>query len=201
MDINKINIFSQTASNRTFVGILYRENGKFYLEYDKQYRRQKNAVALGPELELWQEKHSSKKLFPSIADRIPSRQNPAYKDYCKQWGISEDEKDVFKLLTTIGRRGPSTFVFEAAQKDYSPENVKAFRNKLGLNQREFSNLFNITQSTLWKIENGKSTYTTILVFIQFCEEVPAALSRLLEVRGQYIHDNKRVKIEKMLSSL
>ena len=109
-------------------------------------------------------------------------------DYCMQWGISADEKDVFKLLATIGRRGPSTFIFEAAQKDYSPEDVKTFRNKMGLTQREFSVLFDITQPTLWKIENGKSTYSTIIVFIQLCAEVPAALNWLLEIRGQYIHD-------------
>jgi HipA-like protein len=200
LETNKINIFSQTALNRTFVGVLYRKNNTYYLEYDKQYRQQNNAVALGPELELWKEKHSSNNIFPSIADRIPSKQNPAYKDYCRQWGISEDEKDVFKLLTTIGRRGPSTFVFEMAPKDYSPESVKGLRNKLGLTQREFALLFDITQTTLSKIESGKSAYSTILVLIQLCEEVPDALSWLLKIRGQYIHDVKRAKIENMLKN-
>jgi len=151
-------------------------------------------VALGPEFELWKEKFSSQIFFPSLADRIPSKQNPAYKDYCQQLGISENEKDPFVLLTTIGRRGPSTFVFEAV-KEYSTERVKAFRNKLGLNQREFAVLFDITRTTLSKIEQGKSSYSTIVYFIELCEEVPEALAWLLETRGQYIHDDKRVNIE------
>lgn len=198
--MDKINVFSQTATKRTFVGMLYKENNRFYFEYDKHYRRQKKAVALGPELELWKEKFSSKAIFPSIADRIPSRENPAYRDYCKQWGISENEKDIFKLLVTIGRRGPSTFVFEPAPKEYSAEKVKAFREKLGLNQRDFASFFDITQTTLSKIEQGKSLYSTITIFIQLCEDSPEALAWLLEVRGQYMHDDKRVIIENMLKN-
>lgn len=198
MPINKINIFSQTTTKRVFVGILYRQDGQFCFEYDKHYRRLKNAVALGPEFELWKEQFSSKELFPSLTDRIPSRQNPAYKDYCKQWEISENESDPFALLTTIGRRGPSTFVFEPVYGEYTAERIKAFRNKLNLNQREFATLFDITQATLSKLEQGKSSYLVITHFIQLCEEVPSALAWLLEFRGQYIHDDKRANIERVL---
>lgn len=197
LKIDKINVFSQTATKRTFVGILYRQNSSFHFKYDKQYRHNRDAVALGPELELWKEKFSSKSLFPSIADRIPSKQNPAYKDYCSQWGISENEKDAFRLLTTIGRRGPSTFVFEPVPKEYSAENIKTFRKKLRLNQRDFAALFDITQATLSKIEQGKSTHGTVMVFIQLCDEISEALHWLLNVRGQYIHDNLRVYIERL----
>lgn len=198
MAINKINIFSQIAAKRVFVGSLYKKDNRFYFEYDNQYRRLKKAVALGPEFESWQEKFSSKELFPSLADRIPSRQNPAYKDYCEQWGISEDESDPFVLLTTIGRRGPSTFVFEAAPDEYTAEQIKAFRNKLNLNQREFAFLFDITQTTLSKLEQGKSSLSIITYFIRLCDEVPEALLRLLKIRGQYIHDDKKIEIERML---
>ncbi|MFH1653463.1 MAG: HipA N-terminal domain-containing protein [Pseudomonadota bacterium] len=201
MKVDKINVFSQTVTKRVFVGILYREKGVFRFEYDKQYKRSKDAVALGPELELWKDSFSSKNLFPSIADRIPSKQNPAYGDYCKQWDISMDEEDPFRLLTTIGRRGPSTFVFEPALKNYSAEDVRAFRERLGLNQREFATLFNITQTTLSKIEKGKSSYTTIVLLIQLCDEMPHALAWLLENQGQFLHDDKRVVIEKLLSSI
>lgn len=195
MPINKINVFSQTANKRTLVGILYRHNGNYFFEYDRAYRILKSAISFGPEFELWKEKFSSRELFPSLLDRIPSRQNPAYGDYCKQWGIAEDEGDPFVLLTTIGRRGPSTFVFEAVSQTYSPEDIKAFRNKLNLNQREFSLLFGISQATLSKLEKGKSSYPTIESFIRLCEEVPQAMMWLLKTRGQYIHDDKRVRIE------
>lgn len=187
-------------AKKVFVGTLYRQEGQFYFEYDKHYRCLKSAVALGPEFELWKERFSSKEIFPSLADRIPSKQNPAYKDYCKQWGISADETDPLVLLTTIGRRGPSTFVFEPALDEYTAEKVKSFRKKLNLNQREFALFFDITQATLSKLEQGKSSHLTIMHFIQLCEEVPNALTWLLEFRGQFIHDDKRANIERSIGS-
>jgi HipA-like protein len=195
LKINKIYIFSQTKSDRTFIGILSRQGGKYHFEYDKSYRNSKKAVALGPEFDLWKDSFSSTKLFPSLDDRIPSKNNPAYADYCKQWGIDENENDPFVLLTTIGRRGPSTFVFEARPEDFDAKSIKAFREKLELNQREFAKLFNITQTTLSKLESGKTYNSTMGLFLKLCSEVPMALSWLLRERGQYIHDNKRAKIE------
>ena len=197
---NKINVYSQTKGKRTFVGTLWREAGKYIFEYDRSYQRLKNAVALGPEFKLWKKRFSSKKLFPSIVDRIPSKENPAYADYCAQWGINKDEADPFVLLTTIGRRGPSTFVFEAGNdEDYSALDVKWFRKHLKLNQREFAALFGITQATLVKLETGRTEYPLILSYIQLCKKVPKALSWLLQKRGQYLHDEKRVFIANLIS--
>ena len=45
-------------------------------------------------------------------DRIPSKENPAYPDYCKSQGISVNETNPIILLIAIGKRGPSTFIFE-----------------------------------------------------------------------------------------
>lgn len=195
MKINKIQIFSQTKNDRTSVGILSGQDGKYHFEYDKSYKNSKKAVALGPEFDLWKDSFTSSKLFPSLADRIPSKNNPAYADYCKQWCINESEEDPFVLLTTIGRRGPSTFVFEAMPETFNAKSIKAFREKLKLNQREFARLFNITQTTLSNLESGKTYNATMGIFLKLCSEVPVALIWLLRERGQYIHDNKRAKIE------
>lgn len=195
MKINKIHIFSQTKSDRTPMGILSRQNGKYYFEYDKSYKNSKKAVALGPEFELWKDSFSSSKLFPSLADRIPSKNNPAYVDYCKQWDINENEDDPFVLLTTIGRRGPSTFVFEAEPENFDAKSIRTFREKLDLNQREFAKLFHITQTTLSNLESGKTYNSTMGLFIKLCSKIPAALSWLLKERGHSIHDTKRAKIE------
>jgi len=191
---DKIAVFSQTKGARTKVGILSRVGEKYRFEYDKTYQHSKGAVALGPEFELWKDAFTSTKLFPSLADRIPSKNNPAYVDYCKQWNISQEEADPFILLTTIGRRGPSTFVFEALPEDYGAEDIKRFRDKLGLNQREFARLFNISQVTLSGLELGKTKNGTLLLLIKLCAEVPEALQWLLKERGYYLHDNKRAKI-------
>ena len=150
--IEEINIYSQTRTKRIFVGKLWREGKKYFFEYGKTYKKLKNALPLGPELPLWKDRVSSNTLFPSFSDRIPSKNNPAYKDYCREWRISENEKDIFILLTTIGRRGPSTFIFEEAFKnEYTASQLKDFRNRLELTQSEFEALFNISHMTLYRL--------------------------------------------------
>lgn len=188
--LNKINIFSQTKIKRTLVGALWRDGAKFYFAYEKSYTRQKNAIPLGPEFDLWKEKFSSKSLFPSLADRLPAKQNPAYKDYCAQWGIDPAEDDPFVLLTTIGRRGPSTFVFESAiDEDFTPERLLAFRKRLKLTQRDFGLLLGLSHPTLLRLEQGRSTNETLLTYLKLVESTPAALQWLLKTRGQYLHDD------------
>lgn len=196
---HKIEVFSQIASRRIFVGSVWREHGLFHFAYDRKYRRLRKSVALGPEFPLWKESFSSKKLFPSLADRIPSRQNPAYADYCRQWGISVKEDDPLVLLTTIGRRGPSTFVFENAPRSYSAEKLRRLRERIGLSQRDFAALFGTTQATLTKLETGKGKNAFMMTFFMLCDEEPAALRWLLRERAQSIHDDKRTSIEQLLS--
>ena len=199
LDPKEILVFSQTQNQKVLVGKLSRKNQKYYFEYDPAYQRKKNSLPLGPEFDLWKSKFVSPKLFPSIADRIPSRQNPAYADYCREWNVDVNENDVFVLLTTIGRRGPSTFVFEPAHQNvYNGENVRSFRKRLGLNHAEFENLIGISHATLVKLETSRSKNVFYLSQIRLIDEVPAALKWLIEQRGQILHDQKRLKI---LSSL
>lgn len=193
----EINIYSQTQTKRIFVGKLWREGKKYLFEYDKSYKKLRNVLPLGPELPLWKGKGSSNTLFPVFLDRIPSKNNPAYKDYCHEWGISENEKDVFILLTTIGRRGPSTFVFEAAFKnEYTSSQLKDFRTRLGLTQAEFEALFDISHMTLSRLEVGKAKSNFYLLYFELFDEVPQALAWILEKRGQLLHDEKRTRLLK-----
>ncbi len=195
---NKVLVFSETRGGRVLVGALTRKKGHFLFTYERAYQRLKNAIPLGPELPLWRDRITSDELFPTLADRIPSRRNPAYDDYCRQWGIDPKEGDPFVLLTTIGRRGPSTFVFEPESLEtYGAAEVKAFRNRLGLNQREFGALFGISHATLVKIEKARSKNPLILNFLQICDDEPRALQRLLELRGCHLGDWKRETIDTM----
>lgn len=194
----KINIWSQLKSKRVFVGTLLQKEGSYFFEYDQRYRLLRNAIPLGPELPLLKKCFSSKTMFSIFMDRIPSKENPSYADYCRQWGLSPNEKDVFVLLTTIGRRGPSTFVFEpGVEERYGIDEIKKFREKLTLNQRDFSSLFGLNQATFARLETGKTENALILDYIKLCEQVPQALKWLVEKRGQYIHDEKRVYIQQL----
>ena len=193
--IEEINIYSQTKTKRIFVGKLWREGKKYFFEYANTYKKLRSALSLGPELPLWKGRASSSALFPAFSDRIPSKKNPAYKDYCREWGIGENEKDVFVLLTTIGRRGPSTFVFEPAIKnEYTASQLKDFRNRLGLTQSEFEVFFNISHMTLFRLEAGKSKSDFYLRCFELFDKVPQALAWMLEKRGQLLHDEKRIRL-------
>ena len=196
--IKEINIHSQTQTKRVFVGKLWREGKKYFFEYGKSYKKLRNDLPLGPELPLWKGIVSSNTLFPSFSDRIPSKNNPAYKDYCHEWDVSENEKDVFILLTTIGRRGPSTFMFEPVFKnEYEAPQLKNFRTRLGLTQSEFEALFNISHMTLSRLETGKSKNDFYLRYFELFDKVPQALTWMLKKRGQFLHDEKRTRLLKM----
>ena len=195
----EILVYSQTSTKRVYVGRLYKEKGLFLFEYSKTYQSSKKALALGPEFPLWKSRISSKKLFLSLQDRIPSRQNPAYRDYCKQWGIDENENDEFILLTTIGKRGPSTFIFEPKQEtNYTGDDLKKFRHRLGLCQSEFESLFGVSHLTLVRLENSTSENPVYLRYFEIMNQVPQALQWLLERRGVNLHDEKKKNILKAI---
>ncbi len=197
----EVNVYSQTQSKRIFAGKLWREGKKYFFEYDKAYKKLRDALPLGPELPLWKDKVSANALFPAFLDRIPSKNNPAYKDYCREWGISENEKDVFVLLTTIGHKGPSTFVFEPGFKnEYAASQLKDFRTRLGLTQTEFEVLFNISHMTLVRLETGKLKNDFYLRYFELFDKVPQALAWMLEKRGQLLHDEKRTRLLKMIAA-
>lgn len=160
-DPNRLEVYSETRKRRIFVGTLrFDPKSQVYsFDYDRAYLLSKSAIPMGPELPLKKPHHQSKKgeLFPSFEDRIPSRQNPAYEDYCLSQGISPKEKNKIVLLATIGRRGPSTFVFEPVHDEKTDgEVLKRFRNSLDLSLRDIAAAFDLPLPTLARIEVGRS---------------------------------------------
>src|SRR5271170_4855455 len=140
---NRLFIFHESRKRRIFVGELkyIEEKNHFELIYDENYAESKKAIPLSPNLSLFQIRHISKKgeLFPSFMDRIPLKSNPAYKDYCLSQNISSEERNPIILLGAIGRRGPSSFVFEPVYENtFSAQEITKLRVELGISQHDFA---------------------------------------------------------------
>ena len=111
-NITAIDIYAEFGKSRIYVGRLDKTGGKFQFSYDRKYLKSKKKLSLGPEFPLTKRQFFSDSLFNSFKDRIPSKENQAYTEYCDKFGISSDENNELILLATIGSRGPSSFVFE-----------------------------------------------------------------------------------------
>ena len=153
-----VDVYLEKYRSREYVGRLTHQNNQFIFYYDDAYLYSGRAITLGPDLPCTQKKHRSKRLFVSFEDRIPSRQNPAYKEYCEMTGISPKEKDPLILLSTIGQKGPSSFVFVPVyDNSFTKEDLKMFRKSLNLSIRDFAKLFDFAPATIHRIEQGKSS--------------------------------------------
>ena len=161
IDQSQLHVYSENRKRRVFVGTLIWDKIKnqFEFKYDPKYAKSKKAIPVGIELDLFKKTNISKgKLFPSFSDRIPSIENPAYADCCKSQGISTNEDNPIVLLVAIGRRGPSTFIFEPVFKNsFSYSDIKKFREESGLSINDFSLAFDINPPTLQRLESGKKS--------------------------------------------
>lgn len=131
MDLNKIIgvlVYLEHKTRRQYVGVLKKIGDIFQFEYDLKYLRGRAIIPLGPEMPLTRRVFQSNTLFIPFADRIPSRENPAYPEYCQETGISVNETRPFVLLTTIAHRGPSSFIFEPFFKkdEFKAEDLLSF---------------------------------------------------------------------------
>lgn len=174
IDKNRLNVFAESRKRRLFVGTLKWDEFKnlFEFKYDPKYALSKKAIPIGRELDLFKKIHTSKKLFPSFSDRIPDKDNPAYVDYCSAQGISVDEKNPIILLVAIGRKGPSTFIFEPiVENDFSISNLKEFRAQLKISIEDVALAFDMNWPTLQRLESGKKvelgTLRRLQVYLQF----------------------------------
>ncbi len=201
LDENRLQIFHEGRKRRIFVGELTynKKSNRFELVYDKRYARSKNAIPIGPELSLFKLHHESEKnkLFPSMQDRIPDKSNPAYEDYCHSQGISPSEKNPIILLGSIGKRGPSSFIFEAVYRsNFDPNEITKLRNELGISQHDLAKAFEIKKSTLQRIEAGASKEFNTLKRAQILFEFPEVALWQLKQSGGEIHSdvlNKLIK--------
>jgi HipA-like protein len=194
-------VYLERRRSRLLVGELTydakKENYRF--QYDKKYLQSK-LIPLGPELPLSRHPFFSKTLFESFIDRLPSRENPAYKDYCLAAGIDLNEEDPLILLTSIGKRGPSSFIFEARYGvTFISEELRAFRAELHLTTKEFALGFSISEKTLISIEADRAVGRDVMKRLELYVRFPVVA--LFEFRRNcaQIHIEKRRFVEKTLT--
>jgi len=199
--INAVDIYLVKRKSRQYVGRLSKDNANFIFIYDDNYLYKSRSIALGPDLPLTKKKFESKTLFPSFLDRLPSKQNPAYEEYCKMVGIDPSEKDQITLIATLGRKGPSSFIFTpATEQKITHVDIINYRKKLSLTVREFGELFDFSPATVSGIENkaisGKEALKRFEIYINVPE---AALYEINKNRFK-INEEKIKHVQKTLKS-
>lgn len=194
-----LEVYLERRASKTYVGKLFQREREYVFEYDKAYAYAENSIPVGPDLPITKRTHKSDKLFASFVDRIPSKRNPAYVEYCQKLGISPEEEDAIILLSTIGKRGPSSFVFELLNpKRYTASNYIQFRNDIQLTIRDFAKVFDISISTLQKLEKNSSQVKEPLKRIEIYDLFPEVALFELNKNGKLIHTSKKDNVEKYL---
>lgn len=202
--VSGIDVYLERRKSRDYVGTLLRNKiegkAQYDFVYDDHYLLQNNAIPLGPEFPLTQKKFVSKRLFPTFDDRIPSRKNPAYVEYCKIEGISPEESDSLILLSTIGRRGPSSFVFEPKYVDQSrATDIAGFRKRLDLSIREFAAAFDTSATSIQKLEIGKGSGKELLKRLEIYLRFPEVALYEIHKNRARIHSSKFQDLVRKLS--
>jgi len=197
-----VDIFLEKRKTRLHVGTLTKTNAKFFFKYDEQYFKAKNVISLGPEFPLTQKEFVSESLFPSFVDRIPSVQNPAYPEYCLTMGVDPKERDPMILLSTIGRKGPSSFIFYPFfERKITAEDVIRFRESLDLTTREFSAIFEFSQSSLNALERNRISGSEILKRLEIILNFPDVALDFLLVNGGHLIYKRWIKAANQLKAI
>ncbi len=204
-DIIAVDIYLERRKTREYVGRLTHEregNRRFFrLVFDKKYQQGRTSLPMGPELSLKKRVYESDTLFAAFVDRIPTRENPAYPDYCAYMGISLDETDPIVLLATIGKRGPSCFMFEPVyKKNFGADDLKEYRSSLGLTLREFAQLFDMSYSNLQKIESHQVSGKDILKRIEIYQKFPNVALYEVFKNAAVLHADKKTQVIKVLKN-
>jgi HipA-like protein len=188
----KVVVFEELRKTKIIVGALYREKGAFYFTYERDYLDRQLATSLGPDLPLGVKPIRSKHFFQSLQDLLPDKNNPAYASYSKKTGVAVDETDVLKLLISVGKRGPSKFVFEEYPDDILPtaEKLRQFREKLQLSQRDFSLLFDIPLISMQQLEKKEGVQKPTRMFLQLMMDNHKLLKEQIRKRGYLLHQEK-----------
>ncbi|MBA3604070.1 MAG: HipA N-terminal domain-containing protein [Parachlamydiaceae bacterium] len=197
-----VDIFLEKRKTRLYVGTLIRTHGKLVFTYDEHYFKAQNVIPLGPEFPLTQKEFISESLFPSLIDRIPSVQNPAYPEYCLAMGVDPKEQDPIILLSTIGRKGPSSFIFYPIfERKLIAEDVIKFRESLGLTTREFSSVFEFSQSSLNALERNRILGSEILKRLEIILNFPNVALDFLLINGGHLIYEKWIKATNWLKAM
>lgn len=189
-----LEVYAEGRSRRTLVGTLkwMKSADSFEFTYDTKYLRSRRTIAVGPELSLSKKTHISRgKLFPSFQDRIPSKENAAYEEYCRAAGISPQEKNPIILLGAIGRRGPSVFVFEpVVESDFDAQKeLGLFRTRYRVSLHDLALALDLNAITLQRIEAGKSKDPATGRLLEIFFTIPEALRQQLKITARKVHRN------------
>ena len=197
-----VDVYFERYTSREYVGRLTYQKKQFIFNYDDTYLyNKKRVLAIGPDLPCTQKMYSSKQLFMSFEDRIPSRQNPVYAEYCQMAGISPEEKDPLVLLSTIGQKGPSSFIFTPFYGDtFTKDDLKAFRKRLKLSIRDFAKLFDFSPVTIHRIESGKSSGKDTLKRVELYYLFPQVALYEVSRFGFRLSSKTYERVKKLLSS-
>lgn len=188
----KILVFEELRKTKVNVGALSRETGQYCFTYAANYLNRPQATAIGPDLPLSLKVIRSKDFFKSLDDLLPDRRNPAYNMYCKKAGILPQETDKLKLLTSIGKRGPSKFVFEEFHDEVilKAQEIKNFRKKLMLSQRDFALFFDIPLISFQQLEKNVSSQKITRRFLRMFISHNHLLKDQIKERGYLLHAKK-----------
>lgn len=197
-----IDIFLEKRKTRMHVGCLKKENKQFIFTYNEQYLRSQNIIPLGPEFPLTKKRFKSKLLFASFEDRIPSKKNPAYSEYCQAMKIDPKEDNPLILLSAIGKRGPSSFVFEPIYEHlFTLQDILEFRKLLNFTTREFAHVFEISQASLNALERKRSSGKDLLKRLEIIVRFPSVALYFLIINGGILSSNKWQDAETTLKKL
>lgn len=197
-----VNIFLEKRKTRLHVGTLKRRDEELVFTYNTHYFKAKHVIPLGPEFPLTQKEFVAKQLFPSLEDRLPSLQNPAYPEYCLAMGIDPKERDPLILLSTIGRKGPSSFIFYPIfERTITSDDVVKLRESLGLTTREFAAIFEFSQSSITALERHRILGSEILKRLEIILNYPQVALDLLLINGGSVIHEKWIKATHQLKTL
>ena len=117
-------------------------------------------------------------------------------------GIDPNERDPFILLSTVGSKGPSSFIFHPIfKRDIAPKDIIEFRHMLGLTTREFAAVFEISQNSLNALERGRRTGIEIIKRLEILLHFPSVTLYFLLVNRGYLTHEKWVKASDKLKIL
>ena len=190
-----VDVFFERFQTRTHVGMLEKSNDSFHFSYDPAYLKTKNSLQFGVEFPLTRQYFSSETLFPSFADRLPDPNNPAYEDHLYLSDISLNTSDPILLLTTIGKRGPSSFIFEPIYDDsFTINDYEKLREMLDLSMFDFAKIFDVSLSVLQKMKVGESSGKEVLKRLQLYTICPMTLYDQIQRNLKWLHQNKQRNI-------
>lgn len=191
-----IDVYCELRTRKVRVGRLIQDDQGYEFQYADSWLDFDGAFDIGPDIPLSRKKYRSTSLPDSFLSRIPPRNSANYARYCEDRGISANERSEMVLLSTIGHKGPSSFVFEKSfelqDRIVTRERLQSMRGKFSL--RTIAIFFNISMGSLQKILAGKIAGPSFQI-IEICLLEIGAFNFRLK-RAHELSDETRLELKK-----